>query len=73
VSYYLSYLSMALEPFVGPWSLFQSLDILQSVGLFGRGISPSQGHYLHTGQHKHRINANRHSASSGIRTHGLSV
>jgi hypothetical protein len=29
-----------------PWSLFQS------VGLLGRGISPSQGHYLHTEQHK---------------------
>jgi hypothetical protein len=24
------------------------------------GISPSQGLYLHIGQHKHRINANRH-------------
>jgi hypothetical protein len=24
------------------------------------GISPSQGMYLHTGQHKHRINAHRH-------------
>jgi hypothetical protein len=23
-------------------------------------ISPSQGRYLHTGQHKHRINAHRH-------------
>jgi hypothetical protein len=32
----------------------------QSVGLPGRGISPSQGHYLHTGQHKHRINAYRY-------------
>jgi hypothetical protein len=32
----------------------------QSVGLLGRGISPSQGRYLHTGQHKHRINADRY-------------
>jgi hypothetical protein len=24
----------------------------QSVGLLGRGMSPSQGRYLHTGQHK---------------------
>jgi hypothetical protein len=24
----------------------------QSVGLLGRGISPSQGRYLHTGKHK---------------------
>jgi hypothetical protein len=40
---------------------FQFLDFFtQSVGLLGREISPSQGHYLHTGQHKHRINAHRH-------------
>jgi hypothetical protein len=30
------------------------------VGLLGRGISPSQGRYLHTEQHKRRINAHRH-------------
>jgi hypothetical protein len=29
----------------------------QSVGLLGRVIGPSQGHNLHTQQHKHRINA----------------
>jgi hypothetical protein len=46
---YMSYitefcLSMALQPFVGPWPLFQFLDLFtQSVGLLGRGISPSQG------------------------------
>jgi hypothetical protein len=40
---------MALQPFVGPWPLFQFLDLFtQSVGLLGRGISPSQGRYLHT-------------------------
>jgi hypothetical protein len=32
----------------------------QSVGPLGRGISPAQGRYLHTEQHKHRINAYRH-------------
>jgi hypothetical protein len=33
-------------------------------------ISPSQGCYLHTGQHKHRINAHTDiHALSGIRTH----
>jgi hypothetical protein len=32
----------------------------QSVGLLGRGISPSYVRYLHTGQLKNRINANRH-------------
>jgi hypothetical protein len=31
----------------------------QSVGLLARGISPSQGRYLHT-EHKYRINAHRH-------------
>jgi hypothetical protein len=51
---------MALQPFVGPWPLFQFLDLFtQLVGLLGWGISPSQGRYLHTGQHKHRINAHR--------------
>jgi hypothetical protein len=39
---------------------FQFLDLRQSVGLLGRGISPSQGCYLHTGQHRHRINAHKH-------------
>jgi hypothetical protein len=37
-----------------------SLSFTQSVGLLGRGISPSQGRYLHTEQHEHRINGDRH-------------
>jgi hypothetical protein len=42
----------------------------QTVGLLGRALSPSQGRYLHTGQHKHRINAQTDiHALSGIRTH----
>jgi hypothetical protein len=46
----------------------------QFVGLLGRGISPSQGLYLHTDQHKHTINAHTHiHALSGIRTHDPSV
>jgi hypothetical protein len=33
-------LSMALQPFVGPWPLFQFLDLFtQSVGLLGRGLA----------------------------------
>jgi hypothetical protein len=44
----------------GPWQFFSFSISTQSVGLLGRGISPSQGHYLHTEQHKHRINAHRH-------------
>jgi hypothetical protein len=48
------YQSMDLQPFVGPWPHFHFLDLLtQSVGFLGRGISQSQGRYLH----KHRINA----------------
>jgi hypothetical protein len=46
------------------WALFVlsvSWSFTQSVGHLGRGISPSQGRYLHTGQHKHRTNAHRHS------------
>jgi hypothetical protein len=34
--------------FVGPWPLFSFLIFTQSVGPLGRGISPSQGRYLHT-------------------------
>jgi hypothetical protein len=36
---------------------FSFLIYTQSVGLLRRGISSSQGRYLHTEQHKHRINA----------------
>jgi hypothetical protein len=39
---------------------FSYLIYIQSVRLLGRGISSSQGFYLHTGQHKHRINGHRH-------------
>jgi hypothetical protein len=43
------YLSMALQSFVGPWPLFQFLDLFtESVGLLGRVIGPLQGRYLHT-------------------------
>jgi hypothetical protein len=45
------------------WSIgliSQFLDHLQTVGLLGRMISSSQGLYLNTGQHKHRINAYTH-------------
>jgi hypothetical protein len=39
---------------------FSFLTYTQSVGLLGQGISPSQGRYLHTEQHKHRVNAHIH-------------
>jgi hypothetical protein len=60
---------------LGP-GLFFSFVIFftQTVGLLGRVISPSQGRYLHTGQHKHRINAHTDiHALSGIRTYDPSV
>jgi hypothetical protein len=50
--------------------LFFSFVIIftQTVRLLERVISPSQGRYLNTGQHKHRINAHTDiHALSGIR------
>jgi hypothetical protein len=38
----------------------------QSVGLLGRGIIQSQGRYLHTEQHKHRINAQTSMPRAGF-------
>jgi hypothetical protein len=50
---------MALHPFVG-LGRFCSLLILYAVGrLLGQVVSLSQGRYVHTEQHKHRINAPR--------------
>jgi FAD synthase len=37
--------------------------ILQTVGLLGRVIGSSQGLYLNTGQHKHRINTYTYQTS----------
>jgi hypothetical protein len=39
---------------------FSFLSHTQSVGLLGCVVNPSQGRYLHTEQHKHRINAHKH-------------
>jgi hypothetical protein len=52
---------------------FRFITCAQSVGLLRRVISPLQGRYVHTKQHKHKINSQRHHASSGIRTHDPSV
>jgi hypothetical protein len=53
---------------------FSFLIHTQSVGLLGRGISPSQGRYLHTEEHKHRkkTHTDIHTLS-GIRTYDPSV
>jgi hypothetical protein len=56
-SYISTYGSTALVDF---GCFFSFLIYTQSVGLLGRGVSPSEGRYLHTEQHKNRINANRH-------------
>jgi hypothetical protein len=47
-----------------PWPFIQFRNnFSQTVGLLERVISPSQGLYLNTGQHKHRINAYTHQIS----------
>jgi hypothetical protein len=44
--------------------------VLQKVGLLGRVISSSQGLYLNTEQHKHRINTyTKHPCLVWVRTH----
>jgi hypothetical protein len=49
---------MALPAHSGPWPLIHFCNhFSQKVRSLGRVISPSQGPYLNTGQHKHRINA----------------
>jgi hypothetical protein len=60
----LFFLSMALPAHSGlrPLTQFHN-HFSQPVGLLGRVISPSQGRYLNTGQHKHRINAYTHKTS----------
>jgi hypothetical protein len=56
------YLSLVLQPFIGPWPLFQFLELfVQSVGLLGRGMSPSQGRYLHTEQQKQQTHTDIHT------------
>jgi hypothetical protein len=53
-------LSMALQSFVEPWPLFQFLILYTAGRTPWTGVSPSQGRYLNTEQHKHRINAHRY-------------
>jgi hypothetical protein len=71
--YYYYYCSTALCWALAAFSV--SWSYTQSVGLLGHGICPSQGRYLHTEQHKHRINAHNTDihALSRIRTHDPSV
>jgi hypothetical protein len=63
------------SPLLGPGLFFSYVIFFtQTVELLGRVISPSQGRYVHAGQHKHRINTHTNiHASSGIRTHDRSL
>jgi hypothetical protein len=55
---------------LGPGLLFGFVIFLtQPVELLGGVVRHSQGRCLHTGQHKHRINAHRHPCFQWIRTH----
>jgi hypothetical protein len=69
--------SMALPANSGPRPLIQfRKHFSQTVGLLRRVISPSQGRYLNTGQHKtqnKRIHTPNIHTLSGIRTHDPSV
>jgi hypothetical protein len=50
------------SPLVGPWRHLQFCKrFIQTVGLLGLVISPSQGRYLHTGQQKQKKRTHRHS------------
>jgi hypothetical protein len=68
------YLTLTLSRFLVFLSVYT-----QSVGFLELVIGPSQGLYINTGQHKHRINAHTHThtpnihALSGIRAHDHSV
>jgi hypothetical protein len=66
---------MALQPFVGPCPLLQFCNLFYTDGKTPlTSDSPSPGRYLHTGQHKLRINAHTDiHALSGIQTHDPSV
>jgi hypothetical protein len=66
------FFSTALPAHSGPRPLTQFRNhFSQTLGLLGRVISPSQGLYLNTGQHKQnkRIHTPNIHALSGIRTH----
>jgi hypothetical protein len=65
-----SYPSTALVDLI---RFFSFLIYTKSVGLLGRGITPSQGRYLRTEQHKYRINTHRHPCLEWIRAHDPSV
>jgi hypothetical protein len=62
---------MALQPFSWALATFSlPSSYTQTVRLLGRGISPSQSLYLHTGKHNHRIYTHTDiHGPKGTRTH----
>jgi hypothetical protein len=83
-TYFSSLPCVLIHSFIHQWLYSPLLDpglffsfvifITQTVGLLGRVISPSQGRYLDTGHHKHRLNVHTDiHALSGIRTHDPSI
>jgi hypothetical protein len=67
--------SLALQPFVRSWRHLQFRNLFYiDGGTPWTSDQPVAGSYLHTGQHKHRINAHTDiHASSGIRSHDPSI
>jgi hypothetical protein len=60
---------MALQPFVGPWSLLQFRNLFYTVGRTPwTSQHPLQGRYLHTGQRIQNKRTDIH-ALYGIQTH----
>jgi hypothetical protein len=51
---------IVLQSFVGPWQLFQFINLYKVGGLLRRGISPTKCRYLHTEHNKHRMNTHTH-------------
>jgi hypothetical protein len=59
--------SVVLQPFVGPWPLFQFLHLFTVSRTLWTGDEPvARSLYLHIGQHKHRINAHSCLKSDSI-------
>jgi hypothetical protein len=64
---------MALQP-LRTLAAFQFLNLYTVGRTLWRAISPSQGRYLLTEQHQHKVNAHTDIyITSGIRTHDPSV
>jgi hypothetical protein len=65
----------SIHSFILPWPLLQFRYLFYTDdGFLGRVSIPSKGRYIHTGEYKHRINAQTDiHALSEIRTHDPSL